>query len=568
MVKRTSRVTMSLAAAALALIVASCTLLGGADLVQCRSNDECATKQCNLETNLCVLAAPDAGQTDAIASDVALDVDGGTACKVHADCLVREACIDNKCVGIGAGTAPCSDVPSDVSRDLFRDPRAVVTGIYVFGSAGGAEVVAADAALNLVNKALELRNDRIRIGAVYCKKSDRLSQSSAKNTVARLTSMGIHSVLGQFEVSELASSAFRAEVASSGMTVMSTLGNAAAIQEPTPTDDVKYRFLADELQGQIDEAAGTNPYDAAIAVADARVTKLYTNAGKARPTALKVGFLVSTDAANAPTVEAGALYTKVRASAALADPTAFSLESPTFVRSIFDTDVPTPANSPADALKDLAPQIIIALGGDEIAKVMLKVEGPSGWNPANPYPVWIVSSRAKFSEADLRTISQKNMAFLPRVIGVDFDGDTAKSAAVRASTSTPGVQAFDTLYDGIFAFTLAALRADQARGAATGPITGAQLRQAFDEVLQRAGAVNTDAVELPGGFDAAVSIVRTNRFVHMRGVTGPFDFPVAPKRGTRKAMATTNPYYCFKPGTQETTHYLDANALQTTCAHP
>lgn len=540
MIRRTSAVALAVLAAV------SCTLLGDREIKQCSSDADCtfARRPICSPDFLCTAGERDAGGVDAA------DVGG---CKSHLECAIGEACIEGGCRVIGDQTAPCGNFPSDKSRYLYREPNAIIVGIYLFAASGGVEVVAADRALNEINDALETRGARFRLGGIYCKKDDRLKAGSAASAAKMIAKFGARVMIGQFEASELASADFRKAVVDSKITVMSTLGNITEVQEPTSTKDVRYRLFADQLQALI---GTTNAFDAAMTEARRRAEFINViNAGDP----LRLRFLVT---AGNSTTEARFLHDKLVQSPVIKTGAWQLASGPIEVKATFEESASRPTGPAAAAagLQGETPHIIVALGGDEIAETMESAEAT--WSGKRP--VWVVGPRTKYNGGSLTRLLARQR-FNERVIGVDFNGDRMKSAAFSVKTSNPDARAFDILYDGLYALALGLVRTDRIKnGALLSTFSDADVLQGFDEVMQPNGALT----DIPDGFGGAIDAVRLGGLVKMSGVSGEWIFPPPPnadaKRGARQATGYS--YFCFRGTEKSTTQYLEADALKDFCA--
>lgn len=549
---RTTR-SFSVAVSATAL-VASCTFLGDREIRQCNTDSDCPSQRCDIANSLCLATVPpiqEAGVQEAAPSDSG---DAGGPCTSHAQCEKGEACFDGRCTPVGAATSPCSSLPFKDLKEIYQNPKAVLVGVYFFGGTGGAEASAADLALTKINAELATRNDPVRIGAFYCDKSQRLDNAgSARAAVEALRKLGAHAMIGQLDASELTNDKFREAVRATGLAVFSTLGNLPTLQEPT-ADDVRYRFIVDQLQSQI---GSSNPYDDAILEAEARVTKLN---GNARPSPIVVRFLVAKGTDGAATPEAKALYDKVAASTAL---TGDWSVGQVLVESAFDKIDPSPDTTAPAALQAAMPHIVIAIGGDEVKRVMTTIET----NPSGARPVWLVGPRQRIFNFGVSGLDAPS--FTKRFIGVDFDGDRAKSIGLESSAVVGSTHTFDALYDGMFGLTFGIVRAHHTKtGATPSNLTGAEIQKGFDEALQPAGA--PVAVGIPNQFDPGIDALRKNNVLHVTGLTGPLVFSTGAKRGARIATAATNPYFCFKPGSQSVSLYVTKDELKLTsiCTSP
>lgn len=555
MTLRTTRSSFSVAVSATAL-VASCTLLGDREIHQCSTDAECPSQRCDVANSLClaIVPQPEAGLPDVAPVEGGVDAGG---CTSHAQCAKGEACFDGKCTAVGNATSPCSSLPAKEQKEIYQNPKAVLVGVYFFGGTGGPEAGAADLALTKINAELATRNDPVRIGAFYCGKSERLDNAgSARAAVEALRKLGARAMIGQLDASELTNDKFREAVKATGLAVFSTLGNLSSLQEPTP-DDVRYRFIVDQLQSQI---GATNPYNDAILEAEARMTRIKLGV---RPSPMVVRFLVAKGPDGVATPEAKALYEKAVASPALAGD--FDVGQ-VLVESAFDKIDPTPDTAAPAAIESTKPHIVIAIGGDEVKRVITSVETNQNFG-ATERPVWVVGPRQKIINF---SVSQFNaLSFTRRFIGVDFDGDSAKSVALASAAVVASTHTFDALYDGMFGLTFGIVRAHQTKAGATpANLTGPEILKGFDEALQPAGS--PVVVEIPAQFDPGVDALRKNDVLHVKGLTGPMVFSTGAKRGARVATTATNPYFCFKTGSQSVSLYVSKDDLKapSVCASP
>lgn len=524
------------AAIAAALGVASCTLLGSREVRQCDLDDDCAASPLNqLGPAQCIdhLCAtrhtplpteaepPDTGPPEAGPDAPA------PGCKKSADCTDQDQiCVGGACKALVTGEGgPCPLLANNGVVNSYREDGALIVGLYVFDPKSlGAEVKAAEAALQKVNESLPKAS---QISAVFCSKADKLAKGSAQAAINHLDGLGVPLLVGQLEATELVA------IDTKRLAVWSTLGNL-----PTVQGNTKIRLLVDELQK-------LRPgYTAALAEAALRADKLH---GVTFGTGVKVALVTNGQS------ESTLLVDRLEADEPLLQAGQSNYaRSGVELKPDFETLGVPPNLAVAQALVAALPQIIIAVGGDEVITLMTYVEGPQGWPATGKRPVWVLSTRGKYTAKALSTLASTG-TLRTRVIGVDFSGNRANQLAYRALVPAGVAQAgsFDNLYDAMFVTSFAAGRALFTRGAGKAALTGADLTRGLDEVLKPSGSsdLTMDAV---GQYAPTATGVATGKTVYFTGTTGPWVFPDGSRR-----MDTS--YYCFHG--PELNYYVDSDAL-------
>jgi hypothetical protein len=529
-----------MSAAAIAAVLTSCSLLGSRDITQCASDDDCKVNDSPTVGNprvACVegLCAPRTATSAVDASDAPPDV--VTKCTITKDCPVVPAsiCLNGTCTELVKKDVCTRVATSEQYPNVYREDGALLVGVYGYSPLSNvALVTSVQAALDDINAAVP--KNVLRVSALFCEKKSKLDQGlAAKNAIGHLASLKVPLIVGQFEASELR------ELDAKGLTVWSTLGNDTA---SAASDD--YRFLVDELKTT---ASG---FQAAVDLALVRLSN---------PAAPKVLMVVADQTEMGPLADAVA--------AQLVIPNGGTLE-------VLPTKVPSEYEAPSTdnlevrkAIIAAQPRVIIGIGGDEIAKLLDKIENPgagegiwpTGPTPP-PRPMWVVGARLKFAASTLQLARQKLAGNYPlhrRVIGVDFGGNRDHFLARDIGGDNPG--SYDNAYDAMFTVAFAALRARNTKK--DGPLTGAELAKGFDEILQPPGAPSEVlAIDGAKAVAGAVAGIQSGLPVHFIGMTGPWLFPpVGGKRTRRGTMGVS--YFCFKKGATGFAYYLDAAGLTT-----
>lgn len=529
-----------------ALGVASCTLLGTREIRQCDVDDDCVASPLNQRgppqciDHLCsarqTALPPEAEPPDTGPLETGPDAPP-QGCKKSAECTDQgQICVSGACrTLVTADDGPCPLLANNGVVNSYREDGALIVGIYVFDPKSlGAEVKAAEAALQKVNESLPKAS---QISAVFCSKADKLAKGSAQSAINHLDGLGVPLLVGQLEATELAA------VDPKKLALWSTLGNL-----PTLHGNPKVRLLVDELQK-------LRPgYTAALAEAAVRADKLHatTFGTNVKITLVTNGqsestLLVDRLEAEEPLLQAGQ-SNYARATVEL--------------KPDFETLGTAQNGGVAQAVVAALPQIIIAVGGDELITLMTNVEGPLGWPVASKRPVWVLNTRGKFTAKALSTLASTG-TLRTRVIGVDFGGDSANQIAYRAVIPAGVAQAgsFDNIYDAMFVTSFASSRAFFTRGAAATALTGADLSRGLDEVLRPSGSSDL-VMDAVGQYPPTATGVATGKTLFFTGTTGPWLFA----DGSRRDMGTS--YYCFHGS--ELTYYVDSAALANvfSCQRP
>lgn len=569
MIDHRFKLSRPIATAAIAVAIASCTLLGSRDIEQCDTAADCVGAKVTASSPgvaaICVdhlCAAPGAeagapateGGADAIA-DAPPDTSKG--CVLRRDCTTPgDLCVDGTCVPLVDAPGGVCQVLNTASTPAYLEEGAPIIGIYTFAPGSSLPALkAADKALQEIN--IDLPKER-RITAVFCNKRERIGLTSAQAAIDFLAKRKIPLVLGQFEASELGA------IDPKGLAVWSTLGNLPGLQQaaadggaPSDAGVVPYRFLVDEIQtlapafeGALDEAA--KRADKIRAINPPESIKIAIVRNEQTETGLLADRLVDEIAL----LQAGSSVRVVVSQIASAFDAPGAPDNSTLINELKG------GNPPATQ-----PDVIIALGGDEITGLMRELEGLGGWPAASPRPVWVVGTRAKFAVGvfgDLPLATLVNLR--TRFIGVDFSGDRANHDAYRLKL--PAVQhagSFDHVYDAVYAAAFASERAHFGRSAGAGPISGADLTRAFDDVFLPLGSAGADLTGA-GEFVKGVTAIETGLTISFKGATGPFLFSTDGGR-TRRMGAPS--YFCFKrtvggnglPGNAELSYYVDGTQL-------
>ncbi len=570
---RPRAVVVILGAIAIAIAIASCTLLGSRDLVQCATDGDCRDSKASAPNNpavcvdqLCQRRAADGGPVidPEGGPDVILDSsipDTAGDCVLRIDCKKPDhLCVDRKCQPLIDAKGGICQVLNTASPPAYLQEGAPIIGIYTFSPLSGLPwVKAADKALEEIN--LVLPKER-RITAVFCNKRERIGFTSAQNTIDFLAKLKVPLVLGQFEASELG------VINPKGLAVWSTLGNLPALQQgssdagspdgggPSKDGGVPFRFLVDEIQNL------TPAFEAALDEAAIRADKI---TGATLAETIKIAIVRNEQLENK--FLANRLETEIaRLGATQSQP----VEAGT-IESSFEAPAAPNNATLIGQLKNNQPDVIIALGGDEIAGLIQSLETPGGggWLVTTPRPVWVVGTRAKFSVNILAALTQTTLR--ARIIGVDLSGDRPNHDAYRGKLPTVlHAGSFDHIYDAVYAFAFASERAHFNRPAGAPPPGAAELTRAFDEVFQPFGSAGAD-VSSAGEFTKGVNAIGGGLTISFSGGTGPFVFSTEGGRTRRMGQS----YFCFKRGTgpsggNELEYYLDAAGLMdpTRCIRP
>lgn len=517
-----------------ALAIASCSLLGSREVVQCHADSDCA----HLPTRrVCAASLCVAGPT----LDAGADADAEAG---RPECTTTDDCAQER-PSLCSVSGSCAELTTErcpIVLPTGQQPtaRTVVFGVYVPDPVNG-----------LMRKAVEQALAEVRIAipeppilAVMCKKDG----TSAKDAVlGHLADLRIPLVVGQFESVEL--SELAPTVRERRIAVWSTLGNTSQLQDSQLSGSL-YRFFLDELRNL--------KFQEALDLAAARV-----NAADAGAGAIKVAMISGDEP------EAVALASELKSADAGLTVNAAPL---TFAQDIALSATPN-FESLAFALRSDAdpskrPNVVIGIGGDAIARQML-VSIEKIWG-GFPRPIYLLSSRSKYNINDLTDPQKLPLVPAPssrkRVLGVDFSGDRAKhqnflGEALSKQTNLY-VASFDHLFDATYAVAFAAIGADAKRADPNVPLTAAELNAGLALVDHTAAdVVGIGSAELTKG----ASLVRVGTKVHFVGTTGSWAFDAA--HVTRR-MGTS--LFCFKPGAAELAYYLDATqaANAGTCDLP
>lgn len=528
-----ARLLRATAAAAAALAVAACTLLGSRDVIQCRKDADCPSVRPVCSESLCV-----AGSVSSVDSGTDADA-AAPACARTEDCdqsQLPTLCVAGACRA-ATGTACPVLLPADSS---YRQDGAIVVGVYVSDPLEPVAKRAVELALSEIDTVLQ----RPKIVALVCGKGASLDKNTAEATLTHLTALQVPLVVGQFETSELGKIVLRA--VDQDIAVWSTLANVASL--PTTADSKgHYRFFLDELKST------ASAYQKAL---DEGLARAQTFADAGAPIASpKVAMIVS------DTAEANAL---ANALTAVAD--GLQVEGqpiathPGFKKLVVPPMFEQPGTSYQPTFSELAstiqPHVVIAIGGDEIVqKIVTGTE--TNWGAA-ARPVWILSSRAKYNGNELVNLTSRP-AFRARMLGVDFFGDRTNHAAfvsaAKAKSSPFATYAFDHLYDAMYAVAYAGVVADHARAQPTAPIAANDLLAGLEMLAppEDSGAVLVNGA---GAFSTGVTTLRQGTKIRFVGTTGPWTFDAA--HVTRK-MGTS--LFCFTPGTSQLSYYVDPAAV-------
>ena len=532
---------------------AGCTLLGSREIHQCDVDEQCKgtiTRPYCVD-HLCSATNPNpdsgADAAEDAGSDAKADAPVQKPCTKNDQCEDEQLCIQSLCTSFVK--EPCGRLPNGKYKHAYKEEGSVLVGVYVFQpNANGPDTAAAETAIQHLNEQLP---GAPRIAAVLCSKPVTFSEDGgAPAVIEHLAAFNIPLAVGQFEDVELDAIAKRGK---RGVAVMSTLGTLPALQEPaagtTPNPaEPPNRFLIDELQSLAPsfEAALDEAVDRAMAmgaVAPFKVRLMYNLGEESRLLAQRLDQTMPLLAPAAGNDYAFDLIDRVPSS---------------FISGI-STSLPSGGNQIVAA----APDIVIALGGDEVVNNITLME------PAFPglkRPVWVVGPRAKMSYNQLSKLSElmvpSIVPFRKRFIGVDFAGSSAKTVTMGTAANIAYAGSFNGLYDGLFAISLAAKRARVERGAAA--LVGADLVNGLDLALREA-APGRLLVDIPSNLAGGINEVGLGKDVHMVGLTGPWAFPVATTRGVRRSEGS---YYCFPSTGKLLAYHVGKDALKTTCAVP
>jgi hypothetical protein len=488
-------------AALLALLVASCTLLGSRDVVQCRRDSDCtAPNRPVCQNDLCVARAlVDASIGDGSAEGAA------PACTKPEDCPQvgnPQVCVQNT----------CRDVRSARCPNVYPNNERVTSDTVLFGYF--VDRVTKSELTNAVETAVtQVRTvfATPKVMTVLCKKAAAERATVKDEVVGHLADIGAPVIIGDFESAELRDLAPFVRERKIG--IWSTLGNASIVQDAALSNDL-YRFFVDEPRNL--------DYQAALDLAVART-------GVARPTVA----VIANDA-----LESVELVTKLLDNPGLLLDGAKLAADRFSIKGNYDT-AGFDYLKTSQAVTPTTPRIIILIGGQELAVSLLPILHPALSNPRE----YILPPRSRRDLADLIKLRSD---FRSQMIGVDFGGDPTNHAryvdkyrSTYAADEYGGI--YDYLYDTTLVATFAATVALAKQPAPKGPITAEQLRdalKAIDSADVGAPLFQVGDSELINAFGP----LSRGSPIRYTGATGPLTFNPA---GNGRTMTTA--FYCFKP---------------------
>lgn len=501
--------------AALAIVavisLASCTLLGVRDVIQCESDSDCPAARATCAGGLCVAKGGKIPEADA---------GDEVPCTTTNECPQENApmmCIDGMCA---RATTPACPVllPAD---STYREDRVVLVGVYLSSPGDSPARMVVQLALDEINRNLA----GTRVAALLCEKRAPLSALSARDALMHLGKLHVPLVIGDFETSEIRSTGALSE--EQRISIWSTLGNHATVR-PDVSPYFRTSYLVDELDAL---------HDAFQAVVDGAVVRAGEVNGE------PIAHPVVAIAAAVQTPEVSALANHLASTLevnGLADQlTVIPLES------AFE---PSPSRDNRAAISTILaqnPHVIVALGGDEILKeVVPAIEATSGAFA----PVYVVGTRAKHNINDLVTLAtqSKRPNFRARLFGVDFGGARLAHLGFTSSattlTGTVLAGSFDYFYDAMYAAAYSAVYAAHAREGRAGPLTGEELTTGLTSVAHG----DASAIEVAVGEDSLFSgahDINLGLAVRFTGITG--EWIIDPLSRARRGMGSS--VFCFKP---------------------
>ncbi len=515
------------------LMVVSCTLLGSRELVQCRSNGDCAVSSIAnavCSNGLCTGSSPNVG-------DGSSDPDSGgpVAPCVSRECGNSSRCVAGRCERLietfsDPTAAGCFDILPNVPETYWAEDATVI-GVYV----GVGANVTDQPGVRVLSFALDEINSKSfdrPLVAIVCRKD----LAKPKEVIQYLAARGAPLVVGQFEARDIQD--ISALAREKNIAVWSTLANTKSIQ--TIDSGGFVRFFLDDI-----ESIGAG-FQAALDLAALRVRARDPGAPEPPPN-IELAVVIGTDAESKDLATEITETHKLTINGAPLDATAGNGK---YLR------VQLPA--PPSAIPPQT-QIVIALAGDEIfstgGATPLFVRNVETGFGANPRPIWIFGPRPRANMNILTQLFQ--FGARARVLGVDFSGDRARhSAFVRELTKvrTDVLQyqgaSFDALYDALYVAAYAGLH--QPGGVAPPrPLTAADFNRHlgafFPSDLGGSATPGLDVGVAPQIFETGRNLMAGGETVRFQGATGVLEWERTPtnEQGNTRRMGTS--MYCMRP---------------------